>query len=63
MADLDAPLQEKFCYIAKSERVTQAPEDGEQHDIGGELESVDGRTGPIIESTPASPAGEGQAAE
>ena len=60
VADLNAPLQEKFCYISKSERVTQAPGDGEQPDIGGELEIVER---PFIESTPASPAGEGQAAE
>lgn len=42
VADLDAPLQEKFCYVAKSELVTQVSEDGEQHDISGNWRALKG---------------------
>ena len=38
MTDFEATLQQELSDFAKSELVAQTPEDGEQHDVGREVE-------------------------
>ena len=59
IADLESPLEEEFSHVTKAELVAQAPEDGEQHDVGRELEIVEGRPRALIEAALAPPTGEG----
>ena len=59
VADLVAVLQEELCDAAEPEFAVQAPEDGEQDDVGGELKIVEGRDCAVVEAVSACPAGEG----
>ncbi len=53
MRHLVAPLAEKLGDIAEAEFVAEAPEDGQQDDVGGVLEIVEGRAGAFIEPAAA----------
>ena len=53
VGDHVAALQQELSDIAEAELVSQAPQYGEQHDVGRALELVEGRAGALVESAPA----------
>ena len=63
MGNLVSPLEQQFRDIPETELVAQPPEDGEQHDVSGELEIVEAGAGPLVEDAPARVAGKCSKAE
>jgi hypothetical protein len=47
--ELKAAFQEHFGEVTKAQSVTNAPQDDQQHDVGGKFKIVEGRARPLIE--------------
>ena len=59
VADLEPALQQELTDVAKAELIAQAPENGHQDDVGGELEIVEGEASALIEAAVTGPTGIG----
>ena len=49
MGELKAALEEHLAQIPEAELVAESPTDHEEDHIGGELEEVEGCSGPLVE--------------
>ena len=49
MRDLEGAMEEHFSQVAQAEFVAQSPKDDQEHDVGRQLEIVEGRARRFIE--------------
>ncbi len=61
--DLEAALEQQLCDITEAELVAQAPQHGEQHDVGGVLQLIEWGAGPLFEDSVAGAASGSAVAE
>jgi len=61
--DLEAALKQQLGDVAEAWLVAQAPQHGEQHDVGGVLQLIERGAGPLVEDSVAGAASGSAVAE